>query len=134
MPSKHLNIALNVLSDMIKNPLFDENEVEKERKVIFEEIKMRKDNPLIYCADKINGYLYDGDFSMSLIGTEKTLKSINQKELKKKFKELYQPNNLILCVVGNADFDEIVKFIEKNFSLGKEKFHKLSLIQGIKKG
>ncbi len=119
MPSKHLNIALNVLSDMIKNPLFDENEVEKERKVIFEEIKMRKDNPLIYCADKINGYLYDGDFSMSLIGTEKTLKSINQKELKKKFKELYQPNNLILCVVGNADFDEIVKFIEKNFESGK---------------
>src|SRR3989344_2995410 len=39
MPSKHLDIALNVLSDMVQNPLFDEKELEKERLVIFEEIK-----------------------------------------------------------------------------------------------
>ena len=45
MPSRHLNVALDVLGDMVKNPLFDEKELEKERKVIFEEIKMYHDNP-----------------------------------------------------------------------------------------
>src|SRR3989338_3964917 len=59
MPSKHLNIALNVLGDMVKNPLFDEKEFEKERKVIFEEIKMRKDNPGIHALDKIQELLYE---------------------------------------------------------------------------
>ncbi len=42
MPSKHLGVALDVLSDMIKNPLFDEKEMDKERKVIFEKIKIEK--------------------------------------------------------------------------------------------
>ncbi|MFZ1970786.1 MAG: pitrilysin family protein [Candidatus Nanoarchaeia archaeon] len=119
MPSRHINVALEVLGDMVRNPLFDDKEIEKERKVIFEEIKMRNDNPMIYCADKINEYLYDGDFSMSLIGTEKTLKSLNRDKLQKKFKELYQPNNLILCVVGDANFDNIVAYIENNFKYGK---------------
>src|SRR4030066_141205 len=60
MPSKHLKTALEVLSDRVKNPLFDKKEMEKERKVIFEEIKMRKDNPHIYVLDNIQGELYSG--------------------------------------------------------------------------
>ncbi|KHO52972.1 MAG: Peptidase, M16 family [archaeon GW2011_AR13] len=82
MPSRHLKIALDVLSDMIKNPLFDEVELEKEREY-------------------------------------ETMNSINRKKIVKKFNEIYQPNNLVLAVVGDADFDEIIKFAEKNFS--KEK-------------
>ena len=56
MPSKHFNVALEVFGDMVKNPLFDEKELEKERKVIFEEIKMRKDNPHIYVLDNFRNY------------------------------------------------------------------------------
>ncbi len=119
MPSKHLNIALEVLSDMIKNPVFDEKELEKERKVIFEEIKMRKDSPLNYVFDQIKKYLYNGSLEIPLIGTHKTMNSINRKKLIEKFKQIYAPNNLILCIVGDADFEKIVKFAEKNF--GNEK-------------
>ena len=72
MPSKNLNIALDVLTDIIKNSVFDEKELEKERKVIFEEIKMRRDNPRIYVIDKIEESLYEEPFGSSLIGTEKT--------------------------------------------------------------
>jgi len=57
MPSKHLNIALDVLGDIIKNPKFDEKELEKERKVIFEEIKMHKDNPRLHVFDEIQNCL-----------------------------------------------------------------------------
>jgi len=51
IPSKHIDVALDVLGDMVKNPKFDENEIEKERKVIFEEMKMYKDNPRLYVIE-----------------------------------------------------------------------------------
>tara|TARA_Y100000310_G_scaffold316984_1_gene369358 strand:- start:3166 stop:4371 length:1206 start_codon:yes stop_codon:yes gene_type:complete len=119
MPSKHLDIALDVLSDMIKNPLFDSKELEKERKVIFEEIKMIHDNPRHHVFDKIQSYLYENPLGNTLIGTEKTMNSINKEKMLKKFKEVYQPNNMILCVIGNANFDKITKFAEKTFGDNK---------------
>ena len=115
MPSKHLDIALDVLSDMVKNPLFDEKELEKERQVIFEEIKMRKDSPKVYVFDKIQSYLYGGTLGKSLIGTYDTMNSITREQICQKFKQVYQPNNLILGIVGDADFETIVNFAEKNF-------------------
>ncbi len=116
MPSEKLGIALEVLGDMINNPLFDEKELDKERLVIFEEIKMYKDNPRLHVFDEIQKSLYKGTMGISLAGTFETMNSINHEKIVKKFKEIYTPNNLILCVVGNADFLEIVKFAEDNFS------------------
>ena len=115
MPHHHLNVALEVLSDMIKNPLFDEKELEKERKVIFEEIKMRKDIPHIYAMDEIQSELYSGTLGKGLIGTYETMSPINRKKIIQKFNQVYTPNNLILCVVGNANFEDIVKFAQTNF-------------------
>ena len=119
MPSKHLNIALEVLSDMVKNPLFDEKELEKERKVIFEEIKMRKDSPTTYVLDTIQSYLYEKPLQEPLIGTVKTMSSIDRKKLIDRFNQVCQPNNMILCVVGNVSFSKVVKFAEKNFAEGR---------------
>lgn len=127
MPSKHLNIALEVLSDMIKNPLFDEKELEKERKVIFEEIKMRKDNPSIYVMDEIQRFLYEKPFGSPLIGTYETMNSLDKEKIVSKFRKIYQPNNMILCVVGDADFEKIAKFAEKTFSDKKGKIRKFKI-------
>ncbi|MBR9701444.1 insulinase family protein [Candidatus Pacearchaeota archaeon] len=115
MPSEQLGVALDVLGDMIKNPLFDEKELEKERKVIFEEIKMRRDRPNIHVFDEIQKALYDGALSVDLIGTHETMKAIDRKKMVAKFEEIYHPNNMILCVIGDVDFEEVVKFVEKNF-------------------
>jgi len=119
MPSKHLDVALDVLSDMIKNPLFDKKELEKERKVIFEEIKMKCDNPRVHVFDEIQKSLYSGTLAIDLIGTYETMGAIDRKKIVEKFNQVYKPNNMILCVVGDADFDKLIKFAEKNF--GKEK-------------
>jgi len=134
MPSKHLPLALDVLSDMIKHPKFDETELEKERKVIFEEIKMRRDNPAIYILDSIQKQLYNGTLGENLIGTYETMKSIDRKKLIEKFRQVYQPNNMILGIVGDADFDKIVNFAEKNFENKKGKVPqiKFSLSNGSK--
>ncbi len=117
MPSKHLKVALDVLSDMVRNPKFDRKEFEKERKVIFEEIKMYHDNPAMHVFDEIQKQLYDGTMKIGLAGTLETMGSLTVEGMKKKFKEIYKPSNLVLCVVGNADFEGLVKFAEKTFSV-----------------
>lgn len=125
IPSAHLKLALEVLTDMLKNPLFDQEELEKERKVIFEEIKMRRDNPYIFAMDTIQTELYSGTLGLNLIGTHETMKAIDRNKLVSKFKQIYQPNNIIFGVVGDADFDEIVKFAEKNFGNMRGKVPKI---------
>ncbi|MBI2044160.1 insulinase family protein [Candidatus Pacearchaeota archaeon] len=127
IPSNHLFTALNVLSDILKNPLFDQEEIDRERKVIFEEIKMRRDDPFIYCVDKTHELLYHKPFGVTITGAVKTLKSINRKKIVQRFREVYQPNNMILCVVGNANFDKIVRFAEANFGNKKGKSSMLNI-------
>jgi len=119
MPSKYLKTALEILGDMIKNPLFDEKELKKERKVIFEEIKMYKDNPRWHVFDRINECLYEGTMAIHLGGTFETMNSLDREKIVKKFKQVYTPNNMILCVVGNVDFEEVKNYALENF--GNEK-------------
>ena len=126
MPSEHLNIALNVLSDLVKNPLFEQKEIDKERQVIFEEMKMVRDTPRAYVFRKINELLYEEPFGSFLIGDEKTLGKMDKSILRKKFDEVYAPNNMILCVVGDANFEELVKFAENNFD------NKVGILKEIK--
>ncbi|MFA5020273.1 MAG: pitrilysin family protein [Candidatus Pacearchaeota archaeon] len=121
MPSKHLPIALDVLADMVKNPLFDGKEANKERQVIFEEMKMYQDTPRLCVLDKIKALLYKGDFAIPIIGTIKSMNSIDSAKLREFFERIYTPENMILAVVGDADFDELCKFAEKNFKSKKGK-------------
>jgi len=129
MPSSKLNIALEVLGDMVKNPLFDEKEIEKERKVIFEEIKMYNDSPHLHAIDEIHRNLYKKPFGSALIGTEKTLGAMTRKKILTRFKKIYQPNNMILCVVGDADFKDIISFAEKNFGKTKGQNPKFQILK-----
>lgn len=119
MPSDKLKFGLDVLSDLIKNPLFDEKEIEKERKVIFEEMSMRKDNAPVYVFDEIQKCLYGGIMKIDTIGTKKTMGSMGRKQIIERFKQFYTANNLILCVVGNLDFEKIVTFAENSFEKKK---------------
>ena len=128
MPSRHLNVALEVLTDMMKNSLFDKKELEKERKVIFEEIKMRKDNPRVYVMDKMHSFLYEKPVGIDIIGTYESMSSITREKMLSRFNEVYTPNNLILAVVGNAEFSEIVEFAEKNFKGEKGKVKKIKAV------
>lgn len=119
--SKYLGIALDVLSDLVKNPLFDEEEFEKERKVIFEEIKMGHDNPRLHVFDEVQKLLYNGTMGIGLTGTIKTMNNITKNKLAEKFRQTYTSNNIILCVVGNANFESLVKFAKESFGEEKSK-------------
>lgn len=116
MPSDKIDVALDVLSDMILNPLFDEKELAKERQVIFEEMRMRKDMPNVRVIDKIQSLLYSGNLGFDLIGTEKSMNSITREKILDKFKKVYGSENLMLCVVGDTNFKKLCDFCEKKFS------------------
>mgnify|MGYP006294618671 CR=1 FL=1 len=116
LPSEHLSVGLDVLTDAIKNPLFEKEEIEKERQVIFEEIKMYNDNPSHYSLLKIPSLLYEGTLGEFIAGDKETVSNISREDMVKKFNEIYVPGNMVLTVVGNADFEELCDFAEKNFS------------------
>ncbi|MGD9276653.1 MAG: pitrilysin family protein [Candidatus Pacearchaeota archaeon] len=127
MPSEKINVALDVLGDMVRNPLFDQKELEKERKVVFEEIKMNHDTPMRHVFHKIGQFLYEPKMALDVLGTYETLKNVTNETMKKKFEQIYKPNNMILCVVGDCDFDNLIKFCEDNFNnekgeIPKQKF------------
>ena len=128
MPTTKLDVALDVLGDMVRNPLFKKEEIEKERKVIFEEIKMYRDNPRMHVFEEIHSLMYKKPFGIPLIGTYDTMKSLDRKKIANKFKEVYSPNNLVLIVVGNADFNQIVKYAEGHFGKDRGKVTSLKII------
>jgi len=103
---------------MVLNPAFDKKEIEKEKKVILEEIKMCHDTPQVHVINLLKSKLYQGPFSMPGIGTVKTLSSIKLFDLKK-FYSFYTPNNIIISAVGKIDSD-ILNLIKKRFSFRKK--------------
>ena len=136
MPSEHIDLALEVLSDMTKNPLLEKEELEKERQVIFEEMKMRKDSPRVYIFDEIQSFLYEEPLGQNLIGTPESMGKIDREFMKKKFEEIYTPNNMMLVVVGDCDFKKLTTFAEKKFgdlkNKGKVPQYKVKLKNEIK--
>ena len=121
IPDNKFNLAFDVLSDLVKNPLFNEKELEKERKVIFEEMNSYKDNPAMYVFEEIQRCLYEGVLAIPVLGTKKTMESINKQKITKRFLQNYTPNNMVLVVVGNSNFNEIIKLAETTFTNAESK-------------
>lgn len=118
----HIDIGIDILSDMLLNPLFDKNDIEKERSVIIEELKMYEDSPEDLAYDLLTENIYvNNPLGMNIIGTTKSLDEISQDDLLNYFNKYYVPNNAVISISGNFDFDEMVKKIEEKFSLWKER-------------
>jgi len=122
LPSKHVVDGINIASDLILNPKFDAVEFEREKGVIIEEIKMYHDNPHYYVMDRIKQMLYDKPFGSSIAGKAETIKNAKREDIMKLFNSMYTTDSMVLCVVGNADFNEICKTAEKLYPKTKRKF------------
>ncbi|MFH0808440.1 MAG: pitrilysin family protein [archaeon] len=120
LPSKHLDVAMDVIFDIFFNATFPEEDVEKEASVICEEIKMYRDNPMRHTLEGLEENLFEAPFGISGTGNPEVVKAMTRKQLLKKHGEVYVPSNSILCVVGNNNFEEIISLVEK-LSLDKKK-------------
>lgn len=120
LPSRHVELGVDVISDIFFNASFPPEEVEKEANVICEEIKMYRDNPRAHVLEKIKGNLYEAPFGMFIAGTEEIVRGLSREDLKGKHREVYIPENSVLCVVGNNEFDEVVRLAEEYAGLERE--------------
>ena len=115
LPSEHVFSGLDILIDMLKNPRFDPEKFEKEKKVILEEIKMYHDTPSRDIFDKIKANLYKSPFGEPVIGFKESVSKLDRDFVISYFKKVYNPSNYIVTIVGNCDFEKICRYIEKNF-------------------
>ena len=102
LPSKHFILGADISRDLVLNPLFEKEPLERERKVILEEIKMYNDNPTSFVLEKIKEMLYEKPFNMSIAGTAETVKGLSRDDVAKLHKSIYASNNMIFSVVGGA--------------------------------
>lgn len=120
--AKHLDLAVEVLADMLLNSKFDSQEVAREKKVIIEEINMYEDNPLMYVEDLLEGAMFRGTSLGRLIaGTRQTVGGLTRDQLVDYKDKFYQGPNLVIGLAGRfADRQvESIKRIFKFKARGK---------------
>ncbi|KOA20883.1 protease 3 precursor [Clostridium homopropionicum DSM 5847] len=112
----HLELALDILSDMLFNSLFLEEDIEKEKKVIIEEIKMNIDNPEDMLMDLYSKAAYGEDsLSLPILGEIQTVKSFNRNSIIEYINNMYSPENTVISISGKVDSNSIEKIIERYF-------------------
>ena len=127
LPSEHLFFGLDVLSDMLTEPIFDKQKFEKEKKVIIEEIKMYHDEPRSHAFEMIEKNLFEKPFGDLIIGSRESVGGLDRDFVAKYFKENYNPENFIVTIVGSANFDEVCKYLEKKFKGNGKKMGKVKV-------
>lgn len=120
MPSKHFGLSADIGRDLVLNPLFEAEALERERKVILEEIKMYHDNPSTHVLEKIKEMLYEGPFNMSIAGTSKSVKGLSREKVVELFDSIYSTNNMIFSVVGDTNWDEVLEEAKKFPKMNKK--------------
>jgi len=96
-----IELALDILSDMLFNSKFEEKEIEREKSVICEEIRMYEDNPIMSIEDLFEQTLFgDHPLGWKISGTVEKVKSFNRKIMVEYKDKYYQPNNIVLGLAG----------------------------------
>jgi len=112
--AKHIDLVLDVLSDMLLNSKLDPAEIERERKVIVEELRMYLDTPMRYVSDVFENLLYgDQPLGWNIIGAFETLKNIKRSDLASYLGHFYVPNNLIVSIAGGVEVGEANSLVKK---------------------
>jgi len=114
--SNHLNLAIDVLAQLVWHPLIRKKDIQKEKGVILEEINMREDTPMMKVNEEFERLLYGSSpLGREIIGSKKTVSNMQKKDFISYRKKFYQPQNMVLAVVGGVKKSPVVaKFISRN--------------------
>jgi predicted Zn-dependent peptidase len=111
---EHLALAVDILADLITNPTFTDDDIEKEKKVILEEIKMVEDTP----DDLVHEIFAEGFWAghplgRPILGTPASVSALNRTTLKDYFAQTYVAANFVVVAVGNLQHDNVQALLEK---------------------
>ena len=113
---EHLPQVLDLLADILLNPRFDQVEIERERKVIFQEFKMVEDTP-----DDLAHELFQESFwpnhplGRPILGRRKTVKGFSREDLVAFFRSTYIPANLVVAAAGNLETERVADLVDRHF-------------------
>lgn len=111
----HATYALDILADMFFHSTFDEEEMEKEKNVVLEEIKMYEDTPDDIVHDLLSKAAYDShSLGFPILGTEDTLRSFTKDRLQTYVDEMYTPEKIVISVAGNVK-EDLFQHIDRHF-------------------
>jgi len=114
---EHLPIALDVLSDLVLNPVFDDQDITRERGVILEEIKMDEDNP-DYLVHEIftQNFWKDHPLGRPILGTRDTVKRFERAPVFDFYSQRFAPGNVIVTAAGNLNHERFVELVTRHFA------------------
>jgi predicted Zn-dependent peptidase len=113
---EHLPLALDVLSDIVLNPAFAPEDIEREKKVVVEEIKMVEDTPDDLVHEIFTqGFWENHPLGRPILGTKETVESFTPAVLRDYFAKAYTARNLIVSAVGNLEHDRVRALVEEKF-------------------
>lgn len=114
--TQHLSMAVEILSDMLTNSTFTEENIETERRVIAEEISMGEDTPEDFVHDCLSEILWGGNpLGFPIGGSQQSLSKIGRGTMKDYMDTFYRSENIVISVVGNFDEDSLFEMLEQSF-------------------
>lgn len=122
IPSKYFDLAMDLHSDMLLNPLIPRKELEKERKVVMEEIAKDANDPHEKVYDNLNAMLYKTHpYKRKVIGTNEIIGKISREEILDYYNTHYGPQNMVTIVIGDVDPQHALDKIKEDFKTAPRK-------------
>jgi zinc protease len=117
IPSQYFDLALELHSDMLLNPLIPRKELEKERKVVLEEISKSNDKPYtILYRNMIQGFYNTHPYRRDVLGTKEVIETISREQILDFYDKWYIPQNMTTVVVGDIDTQKALAAIKTHFN------------------
>jgi predicted Zn-dependent peptidase len=113
---EHVGPALDVLSDLVLHPTFTPEDLDREKGVILEEIKIDEDNPDYLVNEMFTQNFWKGDaLGRPILGTKKTVSSFDQTTLFDFYRDRFTPRNIVFSAAGNLEHESFVAEVERRF-------------------
>ena len=114
---EHLPLAVDLLTDILLHPLFDAEELEREKSVVLQEIKMVEDTPDDVIHDLFAEQIWSGHpLGKPILGTRELVESFGRDTIATHFAEEYVPPRIIIAVAGNVTHDRVVELFGRGFN------------------
>lgn len=113
VPRPQAELSLDILSDMIRYPTFNPEEVDRERGAVIEEMNMRRDDPSLYVHELIPSLLWPNDpLGKSIIGKIETIQTIPRDVIADYQRVHYSPHNLVVAAAGDVKHEDVVAMVD----------------------
>jgi len=113
---EHLPLAVDLLGDMLFHSRFDEVDIDRERNVILEEIKMYEDAPDELVHDIFAGTIWHSHpLGRPVIGGEQSVRNLSRADLRTFYKQFYTPGNIVVAAAGNFEHEQLLDMLNKTF-------------------